>query len=188
VPPAHGVLRVGGGFSALFPTVSLEAGGGVTRRLDLTAHYDTHAGLAHVYGLTARVGLPRSLAVSIDVSHSNFALEEISGIQAVRAPIGNGLTSTFSFHGSRVTAGGVHFYGGGGLTLRWLVPRERPEGTVERVFDLTVNHLYAELGAEWERKSGALYLRFRAIVPIQTELNVLGYLPWVVIGRTWNVP
>ena len=48
--------------------------------------------------------------------------------------------------------------------------------------------VYAELGAEWERKHGALFLRFRAVVPVQADFRVIGFLPMFTVGRSFMVP
>jgi hypothetical protein len=185
VPPGQAAVAVAGGVNVLLPTLDLRAVAGVAPRLDLGVQYDIHGGIAHVVALTGRVRLASALAVSLGAAYGFFAIEEVSGIEFARLPLGQGLTLTPALHLSRCSRGGVHLSLSLGATVRVVRIAERL-GTLDRAGDLAVEHAHAEFGAEWPRRGGVLFVRLRAVVPIQSDLRPLGYLPWVVIGRSWS--
>ena len=41
---------------------------------------------------------------------------------------------------------------------------------------------------ERERKHGAMFLRFRAVVPVQSDFPIIGFLPLFTVGRSFIVP
>jgi hypothetical protein len=195
VPPGQAAVAVAGGVNVLLPTLDFRAVAGVAPRVDLGVQYDIHGGIAHVVALTGRVRLASPLAVSLGAAYGFFAIEEVSGIEFQRLPLGQGLTLTPAVHLSRCSRGGVHLSLGLGVTVRVVrvaerlgtpIQTDRTVRTLDREGDLAVEHAHAEFGAEWPRRSGVLFVRLRAVVPIQSDLRPLGYLPWVVIGRSWS--
>lgn len=48
--------------------------------------------------------------------------------------------------------------------------------------------LHLALTVEWAaRGAGTWWLQVRALVPIQAEFSLLGYLPMVLVGRSWSL-
>jgi hypothetical protein len=187
VPPKQVALSISGGLNVILPTLRLAAVSGLTRFLDLGLEYDVYAGLVHGLALRPRVRLHRYVATSVAVSYSYFTIDELFGVQMSRAPFGNGLGLSPTLHLSRYSRGGVHL----SLALGFLlgVLRTGEDGpVVQRVAEASVQHVFAEVSAEWERKYGALFLRFRAVVPVQADFPIIGFLPMFTVGRSFIVP
>lgn len=174
-------VRVGGGVFGLLPAATLRAeipfdGWG------LAVRYDTAAGLAHDVGLTGR--LDRGAArLEVEVAQGFFGVEEIAGIGLDDAPLGAGLTTTAvglwrtaTDHGHRVDLGG-------GLTARWTTLDNR-FGVLERRVDPSLHHLHGEVRVDWR---GGVFLRFRAVVPVEAELRVIGFWPQALVGYRWGL-
>jgi hypothetical protein len=180
-PPAG--LRAGGGFSGLFPSATAGLRAPVSDAVDLEVRYDTVAGLAHDVGVTGRWHhAPYDLGLA--VAHGFFGVEDLGGIPLQHAPLGEGLTTAlvggWTTHTARDHAVRVEV----GLTARWWHVDDVDVGTQDRVFDPTVHHAHVEVGVDFV---GGVFLRGRAVVPIQAELRVLGYLPVVMVGRAWTL-
>ena len=187
VPRGEAALYAAGGINVLLPTLTLGATAGVADGVDLDLRYDTHAGLAHDVGLTGRFRPFERFAVGLNVSHSFFAIEEVSGILAVRAPFSNGSTFAPDVRWTAFQRGNTQVHLLGGLAIRWLGLAEDEFGTITRELEFSIRHAFAEVGVEWSTEEGSLWVRVRAVVPIETEFRVLGYLPWVVIGHSWSI-
>ena len=188
VGPGEAVVHGEVGMAAVLPTVQIGGTAGLSERVDLSAHYVTHAGLAHAVALRTRVRATDRLSLGLQVDESFFTVEELAGIQAVRVPVGNRLALTPQLLIHRPTADGVHLGWTAGAALRTLAVVETPGGTLRRAWQPAVDEVWAEVAAEWPGDRGNTTLRFRAIVPVATELHVLGYLPVVALGRTWGLP
>lgn len=170
------------GWDVTFPTLSAGATAGVLDGLDLDARYDTRAGLAHDFGMRARGRIARGWAASLSVSHGFFTVEEIGGIQASRAPFGNGVAIAPAVHASLNDT--VSF--GLGATLR-MTRLSEDLGVLSRELDPFVESAWLDVAAEWADASGTSFVALRAVVPVQAELRVLGYLPWITLGRAWDL-
>ncbi len=186
-PSGEAGLYVAGGLNVALPTVTLGAIAGVADGFDLDFRYDTHAGLVHDVGLTARFAWAERFAAAVNVSYSFFAIEEVSGILAVRAPFSNGATVAPDVRWRVLDRKDHHLSLMGGASVRWLGLEEDEFGTVSRRLEFSVRHAFLEVGAEWIGDSGSTWLRVRAVVPIEAEFRVLGYLPWIVVGHTWSL-
>ncbi len=188
VPEGEAALYAGGGLNFLLPTVTLGATAGVTDGFDLDLRYDTHAGLVHDVSLTGRVRVEDRFAVGLSLSHSFFAIEELSGILAVRSPFSNGSTIAPDIRWNVLERDNARVHVLGGAAVRWLRLEEDEFETVTRQLELSVRHAFFEVGAEWSGERSSTWLRVRAVVPIETDFQVLGFLPWVVIGHSWSIP
>ena len=187
VPPRQVALSVSGGLNVILPAVRLQAVAGLTQKLDLGLEYETYAGLVHGFALVPRVRLHRYVATSLAVSYSYYTVDELFGVRMSRAPFGNGLSLSPALHVSGFRRGGVHVSGALGLSIG--VVRNGEMGSeVQRVAEISVQHIYGEVGAEWERRHGALFLRFRAVVPVQSDFPIIGFLPMLTVGRSFLVP
>lgn len=177
-PAGEGALQLGGGVDALFPT--LEAAGqlGLGRGIDLGVRYETQL-LVHTFAAEARLRLADRLALAVDADWGFFVIDEIAGIRAEDAPFGGGATLGMALWRSWFARGGAHVAGGLGATLRWL----EANGELRASFD----HVTIEIASEWGGDGGTTYLRFRAVVPIAADFHVIGFLPGVVVGRSWNL-
>ena len=187
VPPGEAALYIAGGFNVALPTLSLGATAGVADGVDLDFRYDTHAGIVHDVGLTGRFAFTKRLAAAVNLSYSLFAIEEVSGILAVRAPFSNGASVAPDLRWTVMNGSDTHINLQGGFAVRWLGLQEDEFGTVTRRLELSVRHAFAEVGAEWFDGDGSTWLRVRAIVPVEAEFRVIGFLPWIVLGCTWSV-
>ena len=187
VPPGTAALYTGVGFNVALPTVTLGATAGVAKGIDLDLRYETHAGLAHDVGVTGRFRVAERLAAAVNLSYSFFAIEEVSGIVAVRAPFSNGATFAPDIRWLALDRGDTQISLLGGASVRWLGLDEDEFGTITRRLELSVRHAFLEVGAEWSDPGGSTWLRVRAVVPIEAEFRVLGYLPWVMLGWTWSI-
>ncbi len=175
------VVELGGGVNGMFPAATARAELS-TPAVDLEARYETAAGLVHDFGLGARYATQR-WDLSLDVAHGFFGVEELGGIDTAPAPFGNGTTSTLSARRWLATSRGIRVALGGGATLRWLKLVE-DLGTIEREFELTLHHVHASAEGRWP---GGFFIRFRALVPIQADFKILGYLPMLSLGRAWSL-
>jgi hypothetical protein len=177
--PGAGTLHLGAGVNALLPTLDAAAGLGLGSGIDAAVRYDTHGGLAHIFGAGARFELARRLALAIDAEWGFFAIEEIAGIQARNAPFGNGASAGLALHRSIFAEGGAHVSLGAGVTARFI--------DEDQHVTFSLDHATIDIGVEWPGHGGNTYLRFRAVIPIAADFPVVGYLPWIVIGRAWNL-
>ncbi len=162
---------------------SATAGAGV--HLDawtVEGRYDMVAGLAHDVGVVARRRLGR-FDVGLDAFHGFFGTEDISDIRQAPSPLGTGLTTALTGRYHLTTKRGVRVAPGAGLTVRW-TRLEESFGTVERRFDPTLHHVQASVDVRWK---GGAFLRFRALVPVQADFKVFGYLPLLELGRAWSL-
>jgi hypothetical protein len=187
VPPRKVALSVSGGLNVILPMLRLSAVSGVARGFDIGIDYDTYAGLVHTMGLAPRLRVHRHVALRAEVSYGFYTMEEIFGVRLSRAPFGNGLSLNPTLLASYRTRGGVNLAGAVGLSLRFLRIDDQG-GVIERTPEISVQHVFAELGAEWQRKHGALFLRFRAVVPVQADFRVIGFLPMFTVGRSFLLP
>lgn len=174
-------VRVGGGVFGLLPAATLRAEVPVDG-ITLAVRYDTAAGLAHDVGLAGRMAWGRA-RVEVEVAHGFFGIEEIAGIGLDDAPLGHGLTTTASGLWRWQTRGGHTVDLGGGLTARW-TGLDNDFGVLERTFDPALHHVHGEARVDWD---GGVWLRFRAVVPIEAELKVIGFWPQVLVGYRWGL-
>ena len=185
VPPNTAVVHAGGGLDVVLPVLSAGFIVGLADGWDLGAEYDTHAGLQHDFGITARYALNERFAVALNASHGFIAVEELSGIEAAPAPFGTGFTTTPMFRASFKTERGVHIGFSFGLRLRWTEP-QTTNAIVENAFAPTLHTAHAEASAEWPTGSGTPYIRMTATIPLQAEFRVIGYFPRVLAGYGWS--
>lgn len=186
-PPADSAaVQLGGGVFGLLPAATMRAEAPVgqlgSAPFGLAVRYDTAAGLVHDLGLGARLDLGGA-RVELELAHGVLGIEEIAGIQLDDIPFGHGLTSTALALAGWSTSGGHRVHLGGGLTARWTAI-SKSLGAQERVFDPSLHHVHGELRVDWR---GGLFLRLRAVVPVEAELRVLGYWPQVLLGRAWGL-
>ncbi len=177
--------RFEAGMAGALPTLLVGASLGVSDRVNIGAHYVTHAGLAHSLAVTGRWRAGDRYGLGLTVDESFFAVENLAGIEALRAPLGNRTAATPQALGRWVTEPGVELGGSVGAEVGLLRVRPTPDGAA-RAFDPALDHLWAEVAASWPRERGALYMRLRAVVPVAVDFHVLGYLPTVTIGRSWG--
>lgn len=184
--PSQARLRVVGGLDTVFPTVGLGALVGLVPGWDLDLDVTTRAGLAWSASARVRAGLGEHWAGRVRLVESFTAVEDLSGIQIADAPFSNrvGVEPTLAWSGP--SAAGVHLAVSGGVTVRTWVARRTADGT-RRELDPAVDAVHASVGAEWTGERGSTTLAVRALTPIDPEFRVLGYLPWVTVGRTWGV-
>lgn len=174
-------VQLGGGVFGLLPAATMRAEAPVGPA-SVTLRYDTAGGLVHDLGLGARAPLG-PLRVELEVAHGLLGIEEIAGIQLDDIPFGQGLTTRLTGLSALHTSGGHRVQLGGGFTARWTAI-STTQGAQARVFDPTLHHAHGELRVDWQ---GGLFLRLRAVVPIEAELRVLGYWPQVLVGQTWGL-
>ena len=184
--PGDVSVYAAGGIDTAFPTVSLGGTAGVADGFDLDARWDTRAGLAHDFGVRGRLRLAERWAASLSVSHGFFTVEEIGGIEAADAPFGNGLAVTPGLHLSLFRPGGAHVFLGTGVIVR-MTRLENEFGTLRREVDPLLESAWLDVGVEWEGDGATTFLRLRSVVPVGADLRVIGYLPWLTIGRTWEL-
>lgn len=173
------VVEIGGGVAGMFPAGSVRAS--LAAPVEIEARYLTLAGLVHDFGVGARYP-GEGWDLRLDVAHGFYAIEDLGGIDTAPAPFGNGTTSTLEAR-SWLQARRVRVALGGGATLRWLRLRERL-GTVERVFEPTLHHVHGLAEGHWP---GGFFIRLSALVPIQADFKILGYLPTLTLGRAWSL-
>ena len=126
------------------------------------------------------------LGVGLGIDERLFTVSEIAGVDLLRSPFGNRMAVTPQFLATTTTPTGVELGWTGGAEIavvRTVRQDDRPIRTVRPRFDT----LWAEVAASWPREHGAFFVRVRAILPVQSEFHVLGYLPWVAVGRSWRV-
>lgn len=183
--PATGSVRVEGGLAGALPVLLAGANLGVGDRVDVGAHYVTHAGLAHGIGGTVRWSATETWGLGVTVDESLFTVEELAGIEAIRAPLGNRVAATPQWLGRHVGERGVEV----GLAAGAEVGLWRLDPSVDgpvRALRPALDHVWVEATPAWPRRRGALYVRVRAVVPIASQFRVLGYLPTVTVGRSWG--
>lgn len=174
------VVQIGAGVFGLLPAATLRAEMPVADVIALAVRYDTAAGMVHDFGLAARLVTGRA-RFELDVAHGFFGLEEIAGIQLDDAPFGHGLTTTLVALARWHTDGGHAVDLGGGLTARW-TDLDNDFGVQRRIFDPTLHHLHGEVRVDGR---DGIFLRLRAVVPIEAELRIIGFWPQVLVGHTW---
>ncbi len=173
-------VAVGGGVFGLLPAVTLRAEAPVGDAA-IAVRYDTAAGLVHDVGLAGRVTWGDAIDVELELAHGFLGLEEIAGIQLDDIPLGQGLTTALSGLWRTTTDGGHRVRLGAGLTARWTTIRT-DLGVQERAFDPSLHHAHGEVRVDWQ---GGIFLRFRAVVPIEAELKVIGFWPQALVGYSW---
>lgn len=183
----HAALEASAGFNVLLPTIVLGATTGLAHGVDVGLRYEVHGGLGHVFLLAGRAALGRSFALGLQVAQGFFAAEKLFGIRFVEAPFGTALVTTPRLSWSFEASPGAHLGFTLGVTARWIVLEQRAEET-RRVVEPGVQDVNLEIVAEWDVSGGTTFLRFVALVPVQAELGVLGFLPTIVAGRTWGLP
>lgn len=186
-PAGTGAVQVEGGMAGALPTVLAGATLGLSERADLGARVVTHAGLAWSLGAVGRVRLSETWGAGLQVDESLFAVQELAGIQSLRAPFGNRTAVTPLLLGRRTLDSGVSLGWAAGAEVGVLRLVEDPDGTSRRALQPALDHAWGEVVASFPRTRGGLFVRFRAVVPIASEFHVLGYLPWVAVGRHWGV-
>lgn len=174
----HGEL----GMAGALPTALIAGSLGVARGFDVGAFADTHAGLAVAVGATGRWARD-GWGVGLAVDESFYTVESLGGIESLRSPFGNRLAATPQLLAARTTRAGVDVGWTVGLDVGLL--RRTGEG---RDLEPALDDAWGEIAATWPLRRGGFFLRFRAIVPVASEFHVLGYLPWVAVGRSWGVP
>jgi hypothetical protein len=191
VPAGEAAVRAELGMAGALPTALVGGAAGLSPRLDLGAHAVTHAGLAYALGGTLRwrARAPWGLALALD--ESLYTVEDLAGIESSRSPFGRRVAITPQGLATTPLASGVELGWVLGAELGTLrvdrVAGAGPPYEVRRVLRPALDSVWAEVAASWPRPNGAFYVRLRAIVPVATEFHVLGYLPWVAVGRTWSV-
>jgi len=185
-PGKEAELHVEGGMASALPTVLLGGSLGVSDRADVGVRAVTHAGLAYSLSLRGRLRLSDRFGVGLGLDESFYTLEEISGIYAIRAPFGNRVAATPELNGSWTSGAGVDLGWSAGSSVGLLTLEEEAD-VVRRSASLSVETLHAEVGAIWPGDRGRTVIRIRAIVPISADLHLLGYIPWVGIGRVWGL-
>lgn len=189
VPPRRVAVEIAGGVTGVFPTFGLRVTTGAARWLDVSAGIETYAGLVNSTGIAARLRFAPNFGARLGVDYAFAVVDDLGGIRTADAPFANGLTTTVSLLASLFRGPGAHIAFGLGLTSRWVAPRVAQDGTVVTGFaPAPAYNAHAEVAAEWPVRGGTVYLLFRAVVPIQAELQVLGYFPTLLVGRTWGLP
>lgn len=187
VKPEQAVIFAAGGIDTVVPTVSLGARAGLTEHSDLSFRYDVRGGLVHRAGVSGRFRAAERWALGLTVAHGFVATEEVGGADLAQVPLANGLDVTaMPLLHSLFTPTGTHVAFGLGVTVG-LVGLQEELLTIERHWDPTFESVHLQVAAEWEGDGTTTYLSFRALVPIQADFQVLGYLPWVSVGRTWSL-
>lgn len=176
---AEAAVALGGGVFGLLPAVTVRAEAPVGETV-LALRYDTAAGLVHDVGLAGRMAW-HDIEAEFEVAHGFIGLEEIAGIQLDDIPLGQGLTTALTGLWQTTTDGGHHIRLGAGLTARWIAIHT-DLGVQTRAFDPSLHHMHAEARVDWR---DGIFLRFRAVVPIEAELKVIGFWPQVLVGYTW---
>jgi hypothetical protein len=185
VDPGAAEVRAEAGMAGALPTVLLGGDAGVAPGFDVGARAVTHAGLAFSLGGSARWQATDPVGVGLLVDESFYTVEQLAGIQSLASPFGNRMAVTPLAFGRVRTAPGVDLDLVGGAEVGVVRVAQGPDHVVRRV-DPALDIAWAEVAARWPRDNGDLYVRFRAIVPVAAEFHVLGYLPWVAVGRTWS--
>ena len=165
-PPPSGrvALDAAGGMNVLVPaigaggTVGLRGGHGAGLR------WDTHAGLAHVFTASARVRVAGGWAVGLDGAYGLFISDELFGVDLARSPFA---------HGFMVEPIVAHTRGRFGIVA----------GTTVRLTDPGWQSIKLAVTVDL----GPVFLRVQALVPLEADTRVLGYLPAVVVGKTWGL-
>jgi hypothetical protein len=168
------------------PTLLVGGSAGLVPDLDLGAWAVTHAGIAHAFGATVRWRPDAHLGAGLGIDESLFTVTELAGVDLLQSPFGNRTAITPQFLASTTTATGVELGWTGGAEIA-VVRTIRQDGRAARIGQPRFDTLWAELAASWPREHGAFFVRVRAILPVQAEFHVLGYLPWIAVGRSWRV-
>ncbi|MEM9188400.1 MAG: hypothetical protein AAGF12_04460 [Myxococcota bacterium] len=187
VPAGEGRMHVAGGFGTLLPTFTLGGTLGVGDGVDLDLRYETYAALSHDISLTSRISLAEYWAVALSLNHVFFLIEDIGGVESADAPVGNGLSLAPSLFGSFFLDSGVHVALGASASFRFIELVRNEDGTLTRQPRLTLAHAALRVAVEWEGDGATTFLRFSAVVPIQADFRVLGYLPHISFGRSFQL-
>jgi hypothetical protein len=194
IPAVHGAgvadrgaaaLRIELGMAGALPTALIGGATGLAPRVDLGAHAVTHAGLAHALGATVRWRFAEATGLGLTLDDSFFTVEQLAGIEASRAPFGNRTAATLQLLHTSSHRGMVVGWSGG-FELGVIRTVRGPAGS-RRAIDPALDTVWGEVAATWPREQGAVFVRFRAIVPVARQFHVLGYLPHVAVGRSWSV-
>jgi hypothetical protein len=157
-------LEAAAGLSVLVPTLGAGATVGLPRDLGAGLRWDTYAGLAHVVTASARARVAEGWAVGLDGGWGTFVSGDLFGVELDRSPFARGW---------RVEPLVAHVRGRVGLVL----------GTTVRLTDPGWHSV--KLAATVDL--GPVFLRAQALVPLEDDTRVLGYLPMLVIGKTFGV-
>jgi hypothetical protein len=191
VAPGQATVRAEIGMAGALPTVLLGGTAGLSPHLDLGAHAVTHAGLAYAMGGTLRWRARSPWGLGLTVDESFYTVEDLAGIESSRSPFGRRVAVVPQALATTTLASGVQLGWALGAEVGTLrverIPGEGPPYEVQRVLRPALDSAWGEVAASWPRPKGAFFVRLRAIVPVATEFHVLGYLPWVAVGRTWGV-
>jgi hypothetical protein len=183
--PGAAAVRAEVGMAGALPTLLVGGSTGVSDRVDLGASAVTHAGLAFAVGGTVRWRVADALGVGLGVDESLYTVESLAGIESLRAPFGNRLAVTPQLLASPAGRGDLALAAGAAIGVLRL--EQGPEA-VERALRPAVDDVWGEVAASFPRERGAFFVRFRAIVPVAEPFHVLGYVPWVAVGRSWGLP
>jgi hypothetical protein len=157
-------LDAAGGVNVLVPALSAGATVGLPGGHGAGLRWETHAGLAHVFTASARARVAGGWAVGVDAADGLFIADELFGVELARSPFARG------FMVEPVVA---HTRGRLGLVA----------GTTVRLSDPGWQSIKLAVTVDL----GPVFLRFQALVPLEEDTRVLGYLPTVVVGRTWGL-
>jgi hypothetical protein len=176
-PPAPGdwTAELGLGVYVLLPSASAGLAVEVAEGARLGLAYHTVGGLVHDFDLEGAIDLAPDWSLALLVSESLFALESFAGIETERADFGDGLASSLSLAYRWRDDEALALVTSAGVTLRWRGP--------------SVPAAFLEVEAGWRDGDGedAWFLRLRAIIPVAIEAWVVGFLPWVTVGRSWDL-
>jgi hypothetical protein len=164
-PPAgRAALDVSGGMSVLVPVAGAGVLVGLPARLAAGVRHDTYAGLAHVSTLSLRARVAERWAVGLDGSFGLFVSDDLFGVDLSRSPFARGVSLEPLV---------VHTRG-----LLALVA-----GASARLEDPALKSLKVAVTAD----VGPVFVRVQALVPLERDTRVLGYLPTVVVGKVWGL-
>jgi hypothetical protein len=190
VPPGEAAVRAELGMAGALPTALLGGATGLSPRLDLGVHAVTHAGLAYALGGTLRWRARAPWGLGLTLDESLYTVENLAGIESSRSPFGRRVGVVPQALATTALGEEVELGWAVGAELGTLrvdrIPGSGPPYEVRRALRPALDSVWAEVAASWPRDNGAFYVRLRAIVPVATEFHVLGYLPWVAVGRTWS--
>ena len=186
--PHTAALRAEIGMASALPTVLVGGSAGLLPNVDLGAHAVTHAGLAHAFGATVRYRSENEhLGAGLTVDESLYTVEELAGIQSLRSPFGSRFALTPQLLAATGSPDGVQFGWTVGAEVGLIRTDEDDAGYAVREVAPNLDHLWGEVAASWPREHGAFYVRVRALIPIASEFHLLGYVPWIAVGRSWGV-
>ena len=163
-PPGRVAVDAAGGMNVLVPTVGAGVNLGLPGGHGAGVRWDTHAGLAHVFTASARVRVAEGWAVGVDGAFGLFVSEELFGVELARSPFA---------HGFMIEPVVAHTRGRVALVAGTTVRLTNP-GWQSIKLAVTVD-------------LGPVFLRAQALVPLEEDTRVLGYLSMVVVGKTFGL-